>query len=105
MPESKHELKPGLRLKSAVCDGEAMIVKAIDVMLTCGGAPMLPVDETAGNNVEPDPEHMYKCLIGKRYVNQDGTLEVLCVKSGEGSFGYDGQMLMGKETKKLPSSD
>ena len=98
-------LKPGLRLKSAVCDGAAMLVPAIDVTLTCGGVPMVTAEETAGNNVQADPEHMYECLIGKRYVNADGTLEVLCVKGGEGSFGYDGQMLMGKETKKLPSSD
>ena len=99
------ELKPGLRLKSAVCEGEAMIVKAIDATLTCGGVPMLAKDESAAPGAEADPEHMYKCLIGKRYVNADETLEVLCVKSGDGSFGYDGQMLMGKETKKLPSSD
>ena len=97
-------LKPGLRLKSAVCDGEAMVVKAIDVELTCGGVAMLGADESA-SGAEADPEHMYKCLIGKRYVNAEETLEVLCVKSGEGSFGYDGQMLMGKETKQLPSSD
>ena len=97
-------LKPGLRLKSAVCDGEAMVVKAIDVELTCGGVPMLAADEAPGGG-EADPEHMYKCRIGKRYVNAEETLEVLCVKSGEGSFGYDGQMLMGKETKQLPSSD
>jgi hypothetical protein len=98
-------LKPGLRLKSAVCDGEAMIVKAIDVTLTCGGVPMVATDEEAPADAQADQEHMYKCLIGKRYVNADETLEVLCVKSGEGSFGYDGDMLMGKETKRLPSSD
>ena len=48
---------------------------------------------------------MYDCLIGKRYVNAEETIELLCVKAGDGSFGADGQMLMGKETKKLPSSD
>ena len=97
-------LKPGLRLKSTVCDGEAMVVKAIDVILTCGGVPMTATGDTA-NGAEADPEHMFQCLIGKRYVNAEETLEVLCVKSGEGSFGHDGQMLMGKETKRLPSSD
>ncbi len=99
------DLKPGLRLKSAVCNGEAMVVKAVDVTLTCGGVPMLAVDEDAPADAAADPEHMYECLIGKRYVNEDESLEVLCVKAGEGSFGYDGQMLMGKETKRLPSSD
>ena len=98
-------LRPGLRLKSAVCTGEAMIVKAIDVILTCGGAPMLTMDESAETDLQGDAEHMFDCLIGKRYVNTDGTLEVLCVKGGDGSFGYDGEMLMGKETKRLPSSD
>ena len=98
-------LKPGLRLKSAVCDGEAMVVKAIDVELTCGGVPMQAAGEEPPAGAEAEPEHMYKCLIGKRYVNEEESLEVLCVKSGEGSFGYDGQMLMGKETKQLPSSD
>ena len=98
-------LKPGLRLKSAVCDGEAMVVKAIDVELTCGGVPMVGADEAAPAGAEANPDHMFDCLIGKRYVNAEETLEVLCVKAGKGSFGYDGEMLMGKETKKLPSSD
>lgn len=102
---STPSLRPGLRLKSAVCDGEAMVIKAIDVTLTCGGVPMVTADENAADGAHPDAEHMHKCLIGKRYVNAEGTLEVLCVKGGEGSFGYDGQMLMGKETKRLPSSD
>ena len=98
-------LKPGLRLKSAECTGEAMIVKAIDVTLTCGGVPMLAMGEEAPAGVTADPAHMFKCLIGKRYVNEEGALEVLCVKAGDGSFGYGGQMLLGKETRKLPSSD
>ena len=99
------QLKPGVRLKSVVCNGEAMVVKAIDVTVTCGGVPMVADGEEADPNAQADPEHMYQCLMGKRYVNEEGTLELLCVKAGEGSFGVDGQMLMGKETKKLPSSD
>ena len=99
------ELKPGMRLKSVVCSGEAMVVKGIDAVITCGGVPMIPATETAEGAAEADPEHMYECLIGKRYVNAEETLELLCVKGGEGSFGVDGQMLMGKETKRLPSSD
>ena len=99
------EVKPGTRLKSVVCSGEAMVVKGSDVVLTCGGVPMIGADEDAPDNPQADPEHMYECLIGKRYVNAEETIELLCVKAGEGSFGVDGQMLMGKETKRLPSSD
>ena len=100
------EIKPGLRLKSAVCSGEAMVVKGdVDGVITCGGVAMLGPDDAAPADATADPEHMFQCLIGKRYVNAEETLELLCVKAGQGSFGIDGQMLMGKETKKLPSSD
>lgn len=98
-------IKPGTRLKSVVCSGEAMVVKGIDVTITCGGVPMIGHQETHDGTAQADPEHMHQCLIGKRYVNAEGTLEMLCIKAGDGSFGVDGQMLMGKETKRLPSSD
>jgi len=48
---------------------------------------------------------MNACVIGKRYVNEGQTVEVLCVKSGDGSLYYNGDELMTKDTKKLPSSD
>lgn len=99
------EIKPGVRLKSVVCSGEAMVVKGAEVILTCGGVPMVGIDEERDTSASADAEHMFECLIGKRYVNADETVELLCVKAGEGSFGVDGQMLMGKETKRLPSSD
>jgi|TARA_Y100000310_G_scaffold341896_2_gene442753 hypothetical protein len=82
-----------------------MVVKAIDVTITCGGVPMIGMEDPLDSSSQADPEHMYKCLMGKRYINKEETLELLCVKAGEGSFGVNGQMLMGKETKKLPSSD
>ena len=101
------EMKPGTRLKSVVCSGEAMVVKAPegDLVLTCGGVPMSTEPEVTVDASQANEEHMYDCLIGKRYVNEEETIELLCVKAGEGSFGVDGNMLMGKETKKLPSSD
>ncbi|MGI9326566.1 MAG: hypothetical protein ACR2PZ_15205 [Pseudomonadales bacterium] len=95
-------LKPGTRLKSAVCDAEIMVIKASDGGdLTCGGADMAESPTKA----EADPAKQHGCLIGKRYVNEADTIEVLCVKSGEGSLYYDGAELMTKDTKKLPSSD
>lgn len=99
------QIKPGVRLKSVVCNGEAMVVKGSEVVVTCGGLPMIGVDESADENAQANSEHMFECLIGKRYVNAEETIELLCVKAGEGSFGVDDQMLMGKETKRLPSSD
>jgi hypothetical protein len=99
------QLKAGLRLKSAVCDAEVMIIKAAgSESLTCGGVPMLAAGESA-NGAEADAAHLEGCQIGKRYVNGDDTLEVLCVKGGQGSLAADGQALTVKGAKKLPSSD
>ncbi len=95
-------LKTGSRLKSAVCDAEVMITKiSAGTNLACGGAPMSASPEPA----EGDPDKMNGCLIGKRYINADETIEVLCVKSGDGSLYFEDEELMTKDTKKLPSSD
>ena len=99
------QLKPGLKLKSAVCDAEVMIIKSGSVSaLTCGGAPMLMNGEAA-EGATPNEEQMAGCQIGKRYVTSDESLEVLCVKAGKGSLAADGEPLLTKGTKKLPSSD
>lgn len=99
------QLKPGLKLKSAVCDAEVMVIKSGDVTsLTCGGAPMLANGEAAGD-ATPDEAQMGGCQIGKRYVTSDEGLEVLCVKAGKGALAADGEPLAVKGTKKLPSSD
>ena len=100
------ELKTGARLKSTVCDGEIMVVSTPggDIALTCGGAPM--VDAGADTDrVDINPDHAVGIVIGKRYINEDETLEVLCVKAGEGSLAVDGNLLLQKDTKKLPKTD
>jgi hypothetical protein len=75
-----------------------------DVDLTCGGAPMLEASaSSSGGSV--DPEHKNGTQIGKRYVNDDATLELLCTKPGEGSLAVSGTPLKLKEAKALPSSD
>jgi hypothetical protein len=99
------QLKAGLRLKSAVCDAEVMIIKtAGGETLACGGVPMLASGDSA-DGAEADAAQMEGCQIGKRYVNGDDTLEVLCVKGGQGSLAAEGQALTVKGAKKLPSSD
>jgi len=100
------QLKPGLKLKSAVCDAEVMVIKAAgEVALTCGGASMLAAGDAAPADAAPDSAHLDGCQVGKRYVNDDQSLEVLCVKAGKGSLAVDGNPLQLKESKKLPSSD
>ena len=100
------ELKTGARMKSAVCDGEIMVVTTPggDINLTCGGAPMVD-SGTDAEKVAINPDHAVGIVIGKRYINEDETLEVLCVKAGEGSLAVDGNLLLQKDTKKLPKTD
>lgn len=98
-------LKPGTRLRSAVCATEVMVIQAPahEVEVTCGGASMLPLG--AGG---PSPQAAQKgegTQIGKRYVNAAGDLELLCTKPGAGSLAAAGAPLVVKGAKPLPSSD
>jgi hypothetical protein len=75
-----------------------------DIDVSCGGASMIGSADTAeGGSV--DSAHAQGTLLGKRYVNATGDLELLCVKPGEGSLAVGGVTLVLKEAKALPSSD
>ncbi|MAG51577.1 MAG: hypothetical protein QF796_06060 [Acidimicrobiales bacterium] len=100
------ELTPGSRWASQVCTTEVIIVRAPDgdVDLECGGSPVVPVGE-GGPNGPPDAEAAGGSLLGKRYVDGDDTLELLCTKPGDGSLGAGGTLLDLKDAKPLPASD
>jgi hypothetical protein len=99
------ELKPGLRLKSTACTTELMVVRAPkgDVDLRCGGAPVTAFGEATQS--ELDPEFSKGTQIGKRYIDEEGGLEVLATKAGEGSVSVGSTLLAEKGAKPLPSSD
>lgn len=96
-------MKPGMKIKSSVCDTEVMIIKGTNFSVNCGGAPMS--DAKAEGAGEVDPNFANGTQVGKRYVNSDGSVELLCVKAGKGSLSIDGQELPIKDSKPLPSSD
>lgn len=96
-------MKAGTKLKSAVCDTEVMVIKAApqgDV--ACGGEPMVAERETPGTL---DSAFAAGTHMGKRYVDNDATLELLCIKPGKGSLSFNGAALKVKDAKPLPSSD
>ena len=101
------QLKPGTRLRSAVCPTEVMIVAApkAEVAVTCGGAAMLPLDSPAPPGGAPSHDAAGGTLLGKRYTNEAGDLELLCTKPGAGSLACEGKPLAVKGAKPLPSSD
>jgi hypothetical protein len=52
-----------------------------------------------------DSAHAEGTLLGKRYINEAGDLELLCIKPGDGSLAVGAVALVLKEAKALPSSD
>ncbi len=100
------ELKTGSRWRSAVCNTEVMVIAtpAGAVDLRCGGVAMVPVG-TDAPKAAPSPDAAKGTQLGKRYVNEGATLEVLCTKPGQGSLGLGEKLLTLKEAKPLPSSD
>jgi hypothetical protein len=98
-------LKAGARFKSAVCDTQVMVIKALagEYSLECGGVLMNAPNVEA--SAELNADHAGGTLIGKRYVNADETIEMLCTKGGKGSLVLDGTALEVKQAKQLPSSD
>lgn len=95
-------MKPGSRLKSVACDSEVVVIRYGSGTLSCGGAPLA---DGGGDPAELDPAQAGGTIMGKRYVDAAGTVELLCVKPGKGTLALDGVALVLKEAKPLPASD
>lgn len=96
-------MKPGTKLKSTVCDTEVMVIRSGEVGVDCGGSPM--AEERPAERGPVNPAFAGGTKIGKRYVLAGGSVELLCVKAGQGSLSIGGVALQTKEAKPLPSSD
>src|SRR5689334_19059220 len=99
------ELKPGTKLRSAVCETQVIVVRAPagDLELGCGGAPLIGADEAPSGEI--DPALSEGTLIGKRYAEEELGLELLCTKGGAGTLTCNGAVLQVKGAKPLPASD
>jgi len=99
------EVKAGTRLRSQVSEAEVVVIRAPagDVELTCGGVPMVEAGEAAVPSNQAGLEG--SVVLGKRYVDVDDSIEVLCTKPGEGALALAGNELVLKSAKPLPSSD
>jgi hypothetical protein len=95
----------GQRLRSAVSKVETVVVRVAngDVTITCAGEPMLqPGQEAAAATPVTDGA---PAQLGKRYVDQESALELLCVAAGVGELAVDGRALTLKTAQPLPASD
>lgn len=98
-------LKPGAQLASTVCTTRVVVVKAPadrQPAIECGGRPMAPAAPGA-KPAPPGPQAA--TLIGKRYVDEADTVELLCTSSGTGALTCDGVPMTIKAAKPLPASD
>ena len=96
-------IKPGVKLKSVVCDTEAMVIRCGEGAIACGGAAMALDKPAAAGEIHST--HASGTLMGKRYTDAAATWELLCIKPGKGSFSLNGVALVLKEAKPLPASD
>jgi len=100
------KLRPGLKLNSTVSAAQIVVVRAPaeEVDLRCGGAPM-STDEPAQAIERGEDSCEAPLLIGKRYGDESGALEVLCTKPGRGPLSLGDLVLAQKSAKPLPASD
>ena len=100
------ELRPGLRLESATCNTQVVVVKApkdvSDVDVRCGQTLR---EIGAGGDRLPLTDEGDATLLGKRYADDDLGLELLCTQGGDGALSVGDASLLVKGAKPLPSSD
>jgi len=101
------QIKPGSRFRSAVCDVEVIVVKAPpeELDLRCGGTAMLAMDAAKPEGASPEAGFDGGTLLGKRYTDESGSIELLCTKAGASSLSLGETLLQIKDAKPLPSSD
>ena len=100
------KLKTGQSLTSATDSTTVIVISAVadEVSLTCGGVEMVEPG-TAADKKSAVAGSAGETLLGKRYVDEAGLIEVLCTKAGETVLALDGTALTIKAAKALPSSD
>ena len=101
------QIKPGTKLSSAVSSAQFVVIRGSGSQaLTLGGVPLTVTIATApAADVAAATELAGEVLIGKRYTDENGDTELLCVKSGSGELEGDGKPLTMKGARALPASD
>lgn len=98
--------KVGVRLRSQVCTTEVIVVKAEEgVELNCGGCPMVDIAHPQSSELTLAEDFAQGSLIGKRYTDDAGTVEILVTKPGNGTLALGATPLQLKAAKPLPASD
>ncbi|MEU4413056.1 hypothetical protein [Nocardia salmonicida] len=97
-------LRPGDQLASTVCGTRVVVIRVPadrTPVIACGASPMVPAASARPVVADGTPV----TLIGKRYVDADEHVEVLCIAAGAGALSCDGEPMTVKAAKALPASD
>jgi hypothetical protein len=97
----------GQRVFDRASGGEFIVVRApdADLDLTIGGqSPILDQSDSSAP-IGADTSAPQQVILGKRYANDDGSLELLCVKPGTNVPVLAGRPLDAVQPKPLPASD
>ncbi|MGC5255625.1 hypothetical protein ACPXCG_04670 [Gordonia sp. DT218] len=94
---------PGKALFSTVDTTSVVVIRwgDVDLDLTCGGEAMSETPPAT----QGEPPRMGATQLGKRYCTDDGDVELLCTKPGDGTLAIDGAPLGIKAASPLPASD
>lgn len=96
------ELRPGLKVKSMVSEAEFIVVRGTgEGDLQSGGEPVTEDIAAVPSGATVEGE----VLLGKRYSDESGSVEIMCVKAGAGTLTLDGAALQVRPPRSLPSSD
>jgi hypothetical protein len=100
------KFRAGQQLVSAVDSTAVIVIKAPaeECTVTCGGVAMASAGEPVAT-VAADPSLMGGTQIGKRYVDDADTIQLLCTKAGNGTLALNGTPLVIQAAKPLPASD
>jgi hypothetical protein len=101
------QMKVGARYRSQVCETELIVVRALpgDVDLTIGGHPAIDLKAAPAPGLTLESGADTGSVLGKRYTDASGKLEVLVTKGGAGGLALAGEPLPQKDAKPLPASD
>lgn len=105
MTTKELQLRAGEQLACATCTTRVVVVSApgdAAVEIICGDTALQPaaaVTSPPKDGAEP------ATVIGKRYVNAEETVELLCTSSGSGALMCGGSAMTLKSAKALPASD
>ena len=101
------QLRAGMQIESVVSPARVIVIRAPkdDLEVCSGGKAMVTAENIPGAGASASDGDGSGPMLGKRYAHEALGLEFLCTRAGAGELTVNGEPLILKEPKPLPSSD